>query len=126
MTWLFGSRATGHARPASDVDLAVLTADDETSLGLLGQAALAGELEDLFGVRVDVVDFRRAPLELRARIVTTGRLLQSDDEPLRVRTVVLTQSRWEDVRPAVREMDQAYLSAVARRGLLAPASGRSD
>lgn len=125
VTWLFGSRATGLARPASDIDLAVLTADGQASLGLLERAALAGELEELLAAPVDLVDFRTAPLELRARIVTTGQLLHSDDEALRVRTVVLTQSRWEDVRPAVREMDQAYLTAVSERGLLAQAPGRS-
>lgn len=64
-----------------------------------------------------MVAFERAPPQLQARIVLEGRLLYSADEPLRVRTVVETQSRWEDVRPAVREMDRAYLEAVARRGL---------
>ena len=50
-------------------------------------------------------------------MVLTGVLLLSDDEPLRVRFVVDTQSRWEDLRPALEEGTRAYLAAVAARGL---------
>lgn len=119
VAWLFGSRAVGAARRGSDIDVAVLTADDAPPLALLDLAELTRVLEELLAAPVDLIDFRRAPLELQAGIVTTGRLLHSDDEALRVRTVVTTQSRWEDVRPALRTMDRAYLAAVAERGLLA-------
>lgn len=120
VAWLFGSRAGGTAGPRSDVDLAVLTADGAPPLALLDLAELTRVLEQLLDAPVDLVDFRRAPLELQARVVITGLVLHSDDESLRVRTVVMTQSRWEDVRPALRTMDRAYLATVAERGLLAP------
>lgn len=117
VAWLFGSRARGAGTGDSDVDLAVLAEEGRQPLDLLEVSELAARLEGLLEEPVDVVAFEHAPLQLQARIVLEGRLLYSTDEPLRVRTVVETQSRWEDVRPAVREMDRAYLEAVARRGL---------
>lgn len=47
----FGSRARGDAKPSSDLDL---VADLPTSLGLFEVANLASELEDVFGMRVDL------------------------------------------------------------------------
>lgn len=115
VAWLFGSRATGRARPDSDTDIAVLATQDRPPLGLLELSALEGQLAQALDGPVEVVDFARAPLELQARIVLEGQCVYSADEPLRVRTVVETQSRWEDVRQALEEMDRAYLTAVAER-----------
>ncbi len=124
VSWLFGSRAGGTAQPGSDVDVALLTPVGASPVALLDLADLAGVLEGLLGAPVDLVDSRRAPLELRARIVTTGRVLHSDDDVLRVRTVVITQSFWEDVRPGLAIMDRAYVAAVAERGFQARPTGR--
>ena len=114
VAWVFGSRATGRATPSSDIDVAVC-AEDGRAMGLLELSRLERALDTLLEGPADVTDFGTAPLELRARIVTEGRVLCSDDEPLRVRLTVDTQSRWEDLRPALREMDRAYLAAVADR-----------
>lgn len=48
----FGSRVTGTARPDSDLDLA---AEFQSDAGLFEVAGLAADLEDLLGVRVDLV-----------------------------------------------------------------------
>lgn len=117
VAWLFGSRARGQDTERSDIDVAVLARPERPPLDLLEISELAGRLESLLGGPVDVVAFERAPLPLQARIVLEGRLVHSTDEPLRVRTIVDTQSRWEDLRPALAAMDDAYLAAVARRGL---------
>lgn len=114
VAWVFGSRATGRATATSDTDVAVC-ATGGRRLGLLELSRLERELDRLLPVPVDVTDFARAPLELRGRIVIEGRVLCSDDEPLRVRVTVDTQSRWEGLRPALREMDRAYLTALAGR-----------
>ena len=50
---LFGSIARGDATAASDVDL-IVTFD--TGRTLMDHAALIGDLEDLLGVKVDVID----------------------------------------------------------------------
>jgi predicted nucleotidyltransferase len=61
--WLFGSQASGRARPDSDVDIAVLadrplTLDERLSLQLEVESALGKE-------RVDIVDLRCATPILR-------------------------------------------------------------
>lgn len=117
VAWLFASGARNEDTEQSDLDVAVLARSGRQPLDLLEISELTGTLEALLGESVDVVAFERAPLQLRARIVLEGQVLYSQDEPLRVRTVVDTQSRWEDLRPALAEMDRAYLAAVARRGL---------
>lgn len=113
VAWLFGSRADGSARPESDADVAVLPADDA---GWLVGQQVASDLQVLWGVPVDVVDLRTASLELRARVVQTGRLIHSADEPLRVGFTVDTRSRWFDFAPFQRRLTAAYLQRVANRG----------
>lgn len=115
VAWLFGSRARGEVTARSDTDVAVLARVDRGPLSLLELSRLAGWLEDLLPPPVEVIAFELATIELRARVVIGGRTLVSLDEPLRVRTIVDVQSRWEDVRPALREMDEGYLAAVAAR-----------
>ncbi len=112
--WVFGSRAAGTARPDSDIDVAVLV---EPALPLLRCERLARLLEAALDSPVDLVDFLTAPLPLQARIVRTGELLFSDDEPRRVAQVVRVQSMWPDVQRSLREMDRAFLARVAAGGL---------
>ena len=70
--YLFGSRATGSARPTSDYDIAV-SADEDISREL----SIARDwLEDsTIPVRVDVVDLRRAAPSFRLAAQTHGVLL---------------------------------------------------
>lgn len=51
---VFGSYARGEARDSSDIDIAV---DIQGPMGL-NFVAMANEIEDLFGVKVDVVPTR--------------------------------------------------------------------
>jgi predicted nucleotidyltransferase len=112
--WVFGSRAAGTARPDSDIDVAVLV---EPPLPLLPRERLARLLEPALGAPVDLVDFLTAPLPLQARVVRTGTLLFSDDEPRRVAEVVRVQGMWPDVQRSLLEMDRAFLARVAAGGL---------
>lgn len=67
--YAFGSRVQGTAGPDSDLDLAVLVAGYADTLSLLD---LAGDLADLAGCPVDLLDLRAASTVMQYQIVTTG------------------------------------------------------
>ena len=100
--YLFGSLASGDARPDSDVDLAVLAPRPLPHDRLV---RVREELAERLRRDVDLVDLARAPTVLQAQIVSTGRVLR-------------------DLDPAGRERFETYVySAYARlneerRGIL--------
>jgi predicted nucleotidyltransferase len=67
--YAFGSRITGSASPESDLDLAVLVAGYADPLLLF---ELAGELADVAGCPVDLVDMRAAATVLQYQMLSTG------------------------------------------------------
>ncbi|MDD4932608.1 MAG: nucleotidyltransferase domain-containing protein [Methylacidiphilaceae bacterium] len=67
--YAFGSGVQGTAGPGSDLDLAVLVEGYVTPVELFD---LAGELADLAGAPVDLVDLRAASTVMQCQILTTG------------------------------------------------------
>ena len=67
--YAFGSRIQGAARSQSDLDVAVLVAGYAEPLALW---TLSGDLADLAGCRVDLLDLRAASTVMQHQIVTTG------------------------------------------------------
>lgn len=67
--YAFGSRVQGTAGADSDLDLAVFVAGYADPLALW---ELAGELADIAGCPVDLLDLRAASTVMQYRIVTTG------------------------------------------------------
>ena len=67
--YAFGSRIDGTAGAGSDLDLAVLVAGYADPLMLFD---LAGELADLAGCPVDLLDLRAASTVMQHQILTTG------------------------------------------------------
>jgi uncharacterized protein YutE (UPF0331/DUF86 family)/predicted nucleotidyltransferase len=74
--YAFGSRVHGTAGTDSDLDLAVLV---EGKLDPVLLFELAGELEDIAGCRVDLVDLRAASTVMQYQVLTTGRSLWARD-----------------------------------------------
>lgn len=74
--YAFGSRIEGTAGPDSDLDLAVLV-DGYAPPILLWE--LSGEIADLAGCPVDLLDFRAASTVMQYRILSTGRRWWVDD-----------------------------------------------
>lgn len=68
--YLFGSRATGHARPASDIDVAVWSLA-ELPVGTLSLIREALE-ESLVPFKVDLVDLHDTDEGFRARVIAEG------------------------------------------------------
>lgn len=115
VAYIFGSRASGTARPDSDLDLAVLVDGAPSAATAVG--ALADALERVTGTTVDVVDLDRASIELRGKVAQEGALLLSDDEPRRVAFEVDARNRWFDFRPMLEATTRGFLDRVAAEGL---------
>jgi predicted nucleotidyltransferase len=67
--YAFGSRMQGTAGPQSDLDLAVLVAGYADPLALW---SLSGDLADVAGCPVDLLDLRAASTVMQHQIITTG------------------------------------------------------
>ncbi|AOS40562.1 type VII toxin-antitoxin system MntA family adenylyltransferase antitoxin [Pseudomonas brassicacearum] len=74
--YLFGSHAQGTAGPGSDVDIAVLWTGQVDPV-LLWQ--LSGDLADIAGCPVDLLDLRAATTVMQYQILTRGRRLWARD-----------------------------------------------
>lgn len=74
--YAFGSRIQGTAGPQSDLDLAVLVAGYADPLDLW---ALAGDLADLAGCPVDLLDLRAASTVMQYQIISTGQRCWAKD-----------------------------------------------
>jgi len=73
--YAFGSRVAGTAGPQSDLDLAVLVPGYADPLTLWH---LAGELADVVGCPVDLLDLRAASTVMQYQVITTGQRLWGD------------------------------------------------
>ncbi|WP_434608969.1 nucleotidyltransferase domain-containing protein [Pseudomonas sp. D2-30] len=74
--YLFGSHAQETAGPDSDVDLAVLLSGKVDPVSLW---QLSGDLADIAGSPVDLIDLRAASTVMQHQIVTRGRRLWAKD-----------------------------------------------
>ena len=109
---VFGSRASGSARPDSDLDVAILPSREGGSRRTL-QVSVAVALADLAPEgRVDVVLLDEAPELLRHQVLSTGRLVLCRDF-----------KAWRDLRVATmrehgdREWARDLLRNAQRRRL---------
>ena len=118
--YVFGSVASGRARPDSDVDVAVLLADrrgrrlDRLSYRLALIADLGSALRRS---NVDVVILNDATPLLAHRVLSQGRLVFERSASARVRFQVDVARRYQDVRPLL-ETHLHYLKTHAREGRL--------
>ncbi|MBD0703602.1 MULTISPECIES: type VII toxin-antitoxin system MntA family adenylyltransferase antitoxin [unclassified Pseudomonas] len=74
--YLFGSHAQGTAGPDSDVDIAVLLSGEVDPVSLW---QLSGDLADIAGSPVDLIDLRGATTVMQYQIVTRGQRLWARD-----------------------------------------------
>jgi predicted nucleotidyltransferase len=100
--YLFGSMARGEGRPNSDVDVAVLYGKP-VEAGLAGlKLALAGDLEERLGRRVDLVVLDRQPPDLVHRVLRDGLLVLENNRSARIRFEVNARNEYFDVLPVLR------------------------
>lgn len=106
--YAFGSRIQGNAQIDSDLDLAVLVAGYAEPLVLW---ALAGDLADVAGCPVDLLDLRAAATVMQYQIITTGqRWWVLDVQAALFETVILSEKTELDTARA------GLLSDIQKRG----------
>ncbi|HXF57804.1 MAG TPA: nucleotidyltransferase domain-containing protein [Actinomycetota bacterium] len=113
--YLFGSHATGRARPDSDVDVAVyLDHEPDPDEALRISFDLANRLEAACRLGpVEVVVMNGAPLPLLGRILRERAVLWSRDEPTRVEFESLTFREFQGFDFHARELTRARLRDIA-------------
>jgi uncharacterized protein len=118
--FLFGSYARGQGRPDSDVDCAVLLADNVPSgdafdfrLRVMDGLARAIGRDD-----VDVAILNEASLALAYRVLRDGVLLFCRDHAAYVRYRVRTLNLYFDFAPLLERHQAIFLKRVSEEGIL--------
>ncbi|MEQ3553095.1 nucleotidyltransferase domain-containing protein [Pseudonocardia nematodicida] len=113
--YLFGSRATGRARPDSDVDVAVLLDDGLPAHEADRVAASVGErLSAESGLaRIEVVVLNDAELRFAGRVLRDRVVIFSRDEERRVAYESLVGRMADDVEVWAAPLDRELLAAIA-------------
>lgn len=113
--YLFGSHATGTARPDSDVDVAVsldpgVEPDRRLDLALV----ISRELATASGLgKIDVIVLDDAPLPLKGRIASEGVMVYGIDEPARIEFESRTFREYGDFEIAFRGLHRELLEHIA-------------
>ncbi len=115
LAYLFGSRATGRARPDSDVDVAVLLDPSVRSERYLELSLeLARRLATASGVGgIEVVVLNDAPLPLRGRVLQQRVVLFSRDETVRVGYESKVMREFLDFQIHAEPLNREMLKAIA-------------
>ena len=105
----FGSQAKGTARPASDIDLAILSRDPIPNLR---RFELAQELAIRLHRDVDLVDLRTASTVMRMQVISTGECLFTVNDRLQGEFEDLVYSTYARLNEERREI----LNDIRARG----------
>lgn len=106
--YAFGSRVRGSAGAESDLDLAILVAGYADPLALF---YLSGELAELAGCPVDLLDLRAASTVMQYQIITTGvRWWARDLQAALFETTILSE------KTALDSARAGLLDDIQRRG----------
>lgn len=116
LAYLFGSVAAGTARPASDLDVAVLLTPGAGSAVV---DRLIEALERASSRAVDLVDLSLAPPLLAHEVVRQGKLILSRDEDERVEFETRTVARYLDTAHLRRVQHKYLRERVEARGAAA-------
>ena len=102
--WLFGSRATGRARPDSDVDLAVLGPE---TLSFDRRMAFEARVDAALHLEPQVVDLRTASADLCHRVFRDGVLVKDCAPATRITFMVNRRNEYFDLQPILRRYRRA-------------------
>jgi predicted nucleotidyltransferase len=113
---VFGSRATGDFRPASDLDIAVKFADDLSSTARFRKRChLSGHLQTSTAPRIDISDVDELPLEVAYSVVSGTFVCGNEDAFQEFKQSV--QTEFEDRGDEIEKRQQEFIRRVAEDGL---------
>ena len=101
--YLFGSVARDVAGPDSDIDLGVLFPVPPAATLDAGPLDLEADLERCLQRPVEVIIINSAPVDVRARVLRTGRMVFDTDRAVRIRFEVRTPNEAFDLEPILRQ-----------------------
>ena len=106
--YAFGSRVTGQATSESDLDLAILVDGPVDPFAIF---TLAGEIAEIAGLEVDLVDLRAASTVMQHQIITTGeRWWQRDSRAARYEATIL------NMKTSLDEARAGLIGDILNRG----------
>jgi predicted nucleotidyltransferase len=117
VAYLFGSRATGRARAASDVDVAALLNEEDSFARFERRLQLMVEVSDVCGREADVIVLNDAPPLLQHQVLRHGRLLYERDRRARIEFEIRAGKVYADLEPMRRFFRQALFREVKEVGL---------
>lgn len=117
--YVFGSVATGRARPESDVDVAVLLREDlDKEARFFEGLRLGAEVEGLLRRPTDLVVLNDAPPVLQHQVLTHGRLVFERDRAARVEFEVRAGKIYADLKPMYDFFTQDLFQKIKEVGLV--------
>ncbi len=122
LAYLFGSAARGQTTQFSDVDIAVVLAENAPeATGTHSHLHLELEIEEHLAAhglsQAEVHVINNAPLELRGQVVTEGRLLYARDLQTRIEFETRIRMEYFDFLPTAEFHRRAFFAHLAERGL---------
>lgn len=116
--YLFGSVAEGKAHGLSDIDVAVLFADDLSAEELFGRTlAIGGMLEQVLQRTVDLIPLNRAGPLLRFQVIQKGTLLLEKDRTQRCLFQMRAMNAYYDAKPYLDYQRGETLRRIRENGL---------
>jgi len=115
--YLFGSYAEGTSRSRSDIDIAVLFSHGiERSERFDRRLELMIDLEQVFKIKVDVVDLPDAPPALVHQILRSNILIIDNDRERRIELEVAKRREYFDLLPYLKRHRKVALEQLTERG----------
>lgn len=116
VAYLFGSQATGQARPDSDIDIAVLLESGwQPGQYLDARLRLMNELASLIDKKVDVVILNQASPLLKHHVLLQKQLLFERDLSQRVEFEVTAGKIYADLKPMYEFFWQSLVQRINNR-----------
>lgn len=113
--YLFGSVATGHQGPESDVDLGVLLGPrDAKAAGSLLGSELQCDLEALLGRKVDLLNLRLVPTVLQKEVISAECRIYEGDRYATEEFEMLTLSLYQKLNEERKEIVAGALAEGGR------------